>query len=131
MLRAAGAVIVGYIVWTVMWVGVHFALFRDAGEVARRGERITDNVALIGMLVLGVVCSVAGGFACGRISRGSSSAVAVLALLFLLTGLGVQLSAWPVFPAWYHACFLMSVPVVTFVVGSRSGTVAASTSQRS
>ncbi|MDX2117426.1 MAG: hypothetical protein SFY96_04505 [Planctomycetota bacterium] len=124
MLRAAGAVIVGYVVWTVIWVGVHFSLFRAAGEVAARNERIADNVALIGMLVLGFVCSVAGGFTCSKISRASRPSAAVLALLFLLTGLGVQISAWPVFPLWYHVIFLISVPVVTFVVATRSSPAA-------
>jgi len=125
MLRAVVAVIVGYAAWTLIWVGGNALAFASAGEVAARGERIADVGELVGMVVLGVVCSIAGGAACGVISRRSSTAAAVLAILFLLTGLGVQLSAWAVFPVWYHVVFLVSVPVVTFAAGTRVGSTAA------
>lgn len=121
MLRIIAGVLIGYAVWTVIWVGVHSTLFRAAGETAARGEPITETGPLLGMLMLSVVCSVVAALVCGMISRRSGLAAALLAALLLLTGLGVQIAAWKLFPIWYHLIFLPIVPVVTYVLASRCG----------
>ena len=121
MLRIIAGVLIGYAVWTVIWVGVHSTFFGAAGETAARGELITDTGALIGMLVLSVVCSICAALVCGTISRRSGLAAAVLSAFLLLTGLGVQIAAWKLFPIWYHLIFLPIVPVVTFALASRRG----------
>lgn len=121
MLRIIAGVLIGYAVWTVIWVGTHSTLFHAAGEAAARGEPITETGVLVGMLALSVVCSIGAGLVCGTIARRSGFAAAVLAALLLLTGLGVQIAAWKLFPIWYHLIFLPIVPVVTYALASRSG----------
>ncbi len=121
MLRIIAGVLVGFAVWTVIWVGVHSTLFRAAGEAAGRGEPITDTGSLIGMLALSIVCSICAAVSCGLLSRRNGFAAAVLSVLLLLTGLGVQVSAWKLFPVWYHLIFLPIVPLITVAIGSRVG----------
>lgn len=121
MLRIIAGVLIGYAVWTVIWIGVHSTLFHAAGQAAARGEPITETGPLLRMLVLSVVCSLGAALVCGMISRRSELAAAVLAALLLLTGLGVQIAVWKLFPIWYHLIFLPIVPVVTYALASRSG----------
>ena len=47
--------------------------------------------------------------------RVSDVIVIAMALLLLLTGVGVQLGVWPLMPVWYHLLFLaLIVPVAVF-----------------
>jgi hypothetical protein len=121
MLRIIAGVLIGYAVWTVIWVGTHSTLFHAAGEAAARGEPITQTNVLVGMLVLSVVCSIGAAIVCGTISRRSEFAAAMLSAFLLLTGLGVQIAAWKLFPVWYHLIFLSIVPVVTYKLATRTG----------
>ena len=58
-------------------------------------------------VVLSVVCSLAAGI---TVAMGAPRAVprglTVLAVLLLVTGVGVQAAAWTLMPVWYHLVFL-------------------------
>jgi len=110
------AVVAGYALWTIIWLGGGRALlaaFPDAlpaGDV--EAQTIESTPYLASALVLSVVCSLAAGAIC-RIggTRWLTSAI-VLAALLLLTGIGVQLGSWELMPVWYHLAFLaLLVPV--------------------
>ncbi|MCX5690445.1 MAG: hypothetical protein NTV94_11795 [Planctomycetota bacterium] len=112
MIRAAIAVIVGYIVWSAIWVGANAALFSGAAEAVSKQEPVTQMPVLLGLLVTSVICSLVAGAVCGGI-KPSVSAAAVLGALLLLTGIGVQSSLWNLMPLWYHAAFLLLLIPVT------------------
>ena len=114
MVRAILGVIVGYVVWTAVWLGGNAALFAGAQEAVARGEAIAGAWPLLGVLGLSVVCSVLAGVVCARIcsARGMGPAI-VLAVLLLLTGIGVQARIWKLEPVWYHAAFLVLLVPVT------------------
>lgn len=115
MLRAVIAVIAGYAAWTLIWVGSHSTIFAEAGKIAARGELNTNSRTLLGMIALSIVCSLAAGLACGLITPARRGPALTLGLLLLATGLGVQLTAWKLFPVWYHLTFLALVVPVTLL----------------
>ena len=117
MMRRALAVIVAYLVWTALWLGSGASLgaaFPEALEAYEAGEPITETGYLVSALGLSVVCSFVAGIVCGKLARERSSGAAlVLGAALLLTGIGVQASAWSLMPVWYHLVFLaLLLPVV-------------------
>jgi hypothetical protein len=117
--RAILGVIVGYVVWTVLWLAGNNLLFAGAAEIVTGGRRLSNPGPLVGILVLSVVCSLAAGAATAAIANVRARAsVLIMAALLLVTGIGVQASVWNQMPAWYHLAFLaLIVPVC--LAGSR------------
>jgi len=123
--RVVLGVIVGYAVWTALWLGGNLGLqqaFAEAYEAFVAGEPITEIGYLGGALVLSVVCSFFAGLLTAKLAGdGASRAVWIMASLLLLTGIGVQVGAWDRMPVWYHLTFLiLLIPVC--LVGARGQT---------
>jgi len=123
--RAIAGVIAGYVVWTVLWLAGNNLIFAGAAESVAGGRTLEDRGPLIGILVLSVVCSLAAGASTAAIAKLKTRvSVLVMAVLLLLTGIGVQISVWSLMPVWYHLAFLaLIVPVC--MVGARLVTAAA------
>lgn len=117
--RATLGVIAGYVAWTVLWLAGNNLLLGAAGEAVAAGEPFTAAGPLTAIVVLSVVCSLVAGAAVAAVARVQSrGAVLVMALLLLVTGIGVQASVWHLMPVWYHLVFLaLIVPVC--LVGAR------------
>ena len=61
MMRMIIGVIVGYVVWTAIWLTVNAMVFAEAGEVIAAGDAFTETGPLLGLLALSIACSLAGG----------------------------------------------------------------------
>lgn len=119
MVRAALAVIAGYLVWTALWLGGNAAFFGAAARVVEAGVAFTAPGPLAGLLALSLVCSVAAGLTAAAIAKARArAAVLVLAVLLLATGILVQSGVWPLMPLWYHLTFLALI-VPASILGSR------------
>jgi hypothetical protein len=119
MMRAALAVIVGYLVWTALWLGGNAAFFGAAAETVGAGVRFAAAGPLAGLIALSVVCSLAAGLSAAAIARQRARAVVlVLAALLLLTGIAVQIGVWTLMPTWYHLTFLALI-VPASILGGR------------
>ena len=106
-MRSAIGVIVGYAVWTAIWLGGNAVLLPEAAEVVQNGEPYTETGPLAMAIGLSVVCSLLGGLVAALIARAKGRGPAVvLAVLLLATGVFVQLGVWDLMPVWYHATFL-------------------------
>jgi len=113
MMRVAIAVIVGYAVWTALWLGGNALLFAEATEVMSAGMSYEVAGPLVGVIVLSIVCSLAAGAVTSSIAKQRARrALLVVATLLLLTGIGVQAGVWNLMPVWYHLLFLALLPVV-------------------
>lgn len=122
MKRAISGVIVGYLAWTVLWLGGNALLFSRPAEIIKVGQRYAEAGPLAGIIALSVVCSLAAGFVGARLSRERArGAVLVMAVLLLATGIFVQAGVWPLMPVWYHLTFLALVVPVTVMGGRLAG----------
>ena len=116
MLRAILGAIVGYAVWTALWLGTNQVAFAAEAEAAQAGEAITEVGPLSAILALSVVCSLFAGFVAAKIGRARArNAAWICGVLLLATGIGVQMSSWDLMPVWYHVAFLaLLLPVTLF-----------------
>ncbi len=107
MVRMILGAIVGYAVWTAIWLTVNAMVFAEAGQVIAAGDAFTETGPLLGLLALSIACSLAGGVA-AAIAGGKCARGAVLgnALLLLATGIFIQAGIWSSMPVWYHLIFL-------------------------
>jgi hypothetical protein len=122
MMRAVLAVIVGYLVWTALWLGGNAAFFGAAAEVVSAGVPYTAVGPLAGLIALSVVCSIAAGLAAAAIAKQRTRAVVlVMAALLLLTGVVVQIGVWTLMPAWYHLTFLALIVPASLLGGRLIG----------
>jgi len=101
MMRIVVGVIVGFIVWNIMWVGsekilsaifpegygVHQDAFQDA--VKNGGDFTVDTTLLLVHLVQGVIVSVVSGFLAALIAGENKLAPLILGCLLVAFGLGV------------------------------------------
>jgi hypothetical protein len=111
------AVIVGYAVWTAVWLAGNAGL-RAVGITPKDPAGKVESVgSLLALLALSFVASVAGGYLCGAISSSRAGAY-ICAALLVATGIAVQWSARSLFPVWYHAALLLLL-VPLFLIGGR------------
>jgi uncharacterized membrane protein (DUF485 family) len=119
MIRNIVSVVVGYAVWTVIFLGGSAAIRNFRAEFHDENGFTSDVVSLVSYLVFSIVASVAAGFLCVKIaSSGKWLCATVLAICLLATGIPVQLSAWNDLPVWYNLVFLVMLVPVTLLGGN-------------
>lgn len=106
MWMAVAAVVAGFAVWSVLWVGGN-SVFQAQGLVPPANQRIDAVSSLAAMLLLSVIASIASGYLTQWI--GGRTAAWVLAAILLAVGIGVQYSLRALMPVWYHAIFLLLI----------------------
>ena len=124
MIRAILATIAAFLTWSVVWFigGMVLAMvFSEEAEAFQAGEPVTSTPYLLCGLVLSVVCSFVSGKVCALVAKDKTkgASYATVALL-LITGIGVQATAWNLMPLWYHLPFLILLAPVT-LAGARRG----------
>ncbi len=114
MAKAIIGAVIGYAIWTAIWLGGNAVMLPDAAKVIGEGEPYGAVGPLVGAIGLSVICSLAAGFAAAAIAGPRArTALFVTSVLLLLTGIGVQAGIWSLMPLWYHLIFLaLIVPVV-------------------
>jgi len=120
MLRIAIAVVVGYVLWTAIWLGSNFTAVAAMPDAFDEAGLTTSNGLLAGFLGISVIASLLSGMTAAAISPAgrSTTAAMILGVLLLLTGIGVQVSVWDQMPLWYHVLFLVLLLPVT-LLGAR------------
>ena len=110
MIRSVLAVISGLVTWIVVATLGNF-LIRALlpGYVAAEPGMTFTLAMLVARLAVGVVSSLAAGFATAAVARGNVLAVYVCAAVLVLCFLPVHYGLWSKFPLWYHAFFLVTL----------------------
>ncbi len=113
------AVLAGAVVWAVLWVGGTQAAQAAFPDTLVPDQRLEHVGFLVGYIAYSVVLSVLAGYVTAAV-RGTDPmpAVWILAVLQLALGLGFEISAWSLTPAWYHIIFLALIVPAT-VYGGR------------
>ena len=120
--RAIAAVVAGFLLWSVLWLGFGAAMGAAMPEAAAPGQPVTSSGVLLAFVVYSVLISAASGWVCASI-KGSSpmASVWILALALLVVGLAVEIAGWALTPVWYHLLFLtLLVPATVWGGGVRT-----------
>lgn len=112
-------VVVGFFVWSIIFVGGE-ALMRllAPATVAPENATFVDSTAiLLGYLIRSIIASVAAGLTASLIARDNLITPVILGIVFLIVGLLVQISSWNMMPLWYHLIFLVLLIPMTILGG--------------
>jgi hypothetical protein len=129
MVRIILGVIVGFIAWSILWLGSDQVLrsaspgWYGAHELRFESAKINetpfaaDTMMLILHLVRSVIISVMSGFLAAVVANESKKTTLVLGILLLAFGIFVQLDVWKFIPIWYHFLFLFLLIPMTMIGG--------------
>ncbi len=137
MVRIIIAVIVGFLAWSIMWVGseqVLSSVFPDwfgkhqtdfERAVFNKETYTVDSGILIFNIFRGIVVSIITGFLTAVIAGENRKSTLILGVLLLAFGLYIVAVTWAMIPIWYHVLFsLMLIPMT--MLGGRLKSSAAS-----
>lgn len=130
MVKIIIGIIVGFLVWSILWVGGEAFLASTIspnwiGQYSRDAEKAMFNgtgmehdsmIALI-HLVRSIFTSIIAGYMCALIAGEFKRSTLILGIILLAFGLMVQIMAWAVFPVWYHVLFLALLIPMTMLGG--------------
>ncbi|HRW07199.1 MAG TPA: hypothetical protein P5121_18980 [Caldilineaceae bacterium] len=107
-MRTILAAVIGFVLWTVLWLGSN-ALLSVLTPTSFREDGSTDSTLLIAViLLLSLLFSLIAGAVAARVTRGSATAALwTLGVALLAVGIFVQLQYWALFPLWYNLLFLI------------------------
>ena len=128
MLRIILAIIVGFIVWSILWVGsdaIFSAISPDWGKTSADFRAAAENKTsftlessvLIILLIKSFIISIISGFAAALIARENSKSTLGLGVLLLVFGIFIQSAHWNYMPLWYHILFLLMLIPMTILGG--------------
>lgn len=128
MLRIILAIIVGFIVWSVLWVGsdaIFSAVSPDWGKtsadfraaVENKTSFMLESSVLIILLIKSFIVSIISGFTTALIARENSKSTFGLGVLLLAFGIFIQSAHWNYMPLWYHIPFLLLLIPMTILGG--------------
>lgn len=129
MLRIVLGIIVGFIVWSVLWVGSdavisillpdwygkHQTEFMDACA-AGQPFAINPTILILG-LIRSIIISIISGFVAVSIAREIAKTTVILGILLLAFGIFAQALVWSYVPLWYHIPFLFLLIPMTGLGG--------------
>lgn len=114
------AVVAGFLVWSVVFVGGEQVTKAIAPQWAAAPDAtyVGSIPILLTYLLRSIVASVASGFVASLISKDNNRIPFILAIVLLIVGVLVQVSAWTLLPVWYHLVFLALLVPMT-MLGAR------------
>ena len=128
MIRIILGVIVGFIAWSIIWVGSDQVLimsldwYRDHQMAFQKAvfnkEPFDPSTTVLCMnLIRSIVTSVISGFLAALIAGENRRSPLVLGVILLIVGVLVEVIAWNYLPMWYHFAFLLLLIPATIVGG--------------
>lgn len=129
MLRISLGVIAGFVVWSIVWVGMDAMLaaispdwfgknLKEFQTAVERHENFMTPVSVCVYLVFqSVVCSLLAGFTAATIAKRNRKSTVALGILLLITGIAVEAMHWNYLPVWYHIVFLLLLIPATILGG--------------
>lgn len=128
MIRIILGILVGFLVWSILWVGsdqllimtidwygTHQLAFQKA--IIEKTAFEPNVMVLILNIVRSVIVSFVAGFITAVVARENRRSTLILGIILLLFGIMVELIAWRYLPVWYHFLFLFLLIPVTMLGG--------------
>lgn len=128
MLRIILGVIVGFVVWSILWVGSDQVMIQTIGwygehqhafeKAMFNKEAFSPDVTILIMnIVRSVIISLISGYIAVLVAGENRRSPMILGILLLLFGAMVEVMAWNYLPIWYHLVFLVLLIPVTIAGG--------------
>ncbi|MFO0875303.1 MAG: hypothetical protein U0575_15220 [Phycisphaerales bacterium] len=127
MVRSILAIVVGFVVWSVVWLAAGLATHAIFPSAYAESGAVAALAPLATLLLASVICSIAAGAATAAITRPRSITPAwMLACILLGVGIMVEASIWTLIPSWYHIVFLVllvpaTIAGASMVAGAKAG----------
>lgn len=125
MIRSILAVIIGFVLWSVLWLGYNALLTTFGFLPAASATPIQASMPLLLLLAGSILFSLAAGYATTTVIRTPGYRhTFVLGVLLLGIGIPVQVQFWQLMPLWYHLLFLallLPATVLGGMLGQRTG----------
>lgn len=126
MIRILISAIIGFLVWSVLWIGSdavfmaisptykeHIDSFSKALETKQAVEM--SSILLLLTLSKSFICSIIAGLVTVMIAKENLKSTLILGVFLLAFGIFIQSIYWNYLPLWYHLIFLlMLIPMSIF-----------------
>src|SRR5687768_1470282 len=134
MLRIILGVIVGFVAWTIIWVGSDQLLHQSSPEwygrhqdqtalaVANSESFNADTMILLMGLGRSLIASIMAGFLAAMVAGENRRTPLILGIILLIVGIAVQIHLWNVFPVWFHLIFWAMLIPATILGGKMKQT---------
>lgn len=111
MARNIVAVSAGFILWWAIGIAGLLALHSlwPAYALLEREPQLFTLGMQLSRLLVGVACSVGGGWLAGRLAQGRLGAPWALGLVLLVIFIPIHVRQFASFPLWYHLAFLLTL----------------------
>lgn len=118
MLRIILGVAAGFIVWSIVWVGVDTVLRAISASYDESAKAMSFSSAqLVVPLVLSALSSIIAGYICALVARETTVSTLILGVVLLIVGILVQMSVWDKVQLWYNLAFLILLIPMTILGG--------------
>ena len=128
MLRIILGAVVGFVVWSILWVGsdvIFMAIFTSYREYLEGFDNAIktqqpfeiNSTILFLTLVKSFICSLISGLITTLIAKESTKSTILLGVLLLAFGIFIQSIYWNYLPLWYHLPFLLMLIPMSFLGG--------------
>ncbi len=129
MLRIIAGIIVGFVVWSILWTGSDALLSalspgwygkhqtEFGAAVTNNQPFVPDATILILGLIRSVIFSLASGYIAATIAHENAKSTVGLGVLLLAFGIFIQSIFWDYVPLWYHVPFLALLIPMTILGG--------------
>ncbi len=118
MLKISLGVIVGFIVWSILWVGFD-AILRTVWTSYDESAKAMkfSSLMLLVPLILSAVVSLISGYVAALVAKENTKSPLILGVLLLIVGISVQIGVWDKIPLWYHLTFWILLIPMTILGG--------------
>lgn len=127
-MRIALGVIVGFVVWSIVWIGgdqtlrgiwADYNVHMLAAERALVNNEVFagDTTIEIANLIRSFITSIIAGYMAALVAGEFRRTTMVLGILLILFGIFVQYFAWNLAPIWYHIIFILMLLPMTILGG--------------
>jgi hypothetical protein len=129
MVRIILGVVVGFIVWSILWVGSDFLLMAISPDwwgknlksmedaLNNKQPFMSDSTILIFSLIRSIICSIISGYIAALIAKENNKSTLFLGILLVAFGIYMQSIFWNIAPLWYHIPFLVLLIPMTILGG--------------
>lgn len=116
MLNTILAIVAGFIIWSVVWLGSNQLVTRLFPSAVAKDGSTNHAGLLLTLIALSLLASLAAGYATQWVAEDSSiNPQLALGVVLVLVGIAVQRQYWKLMPLWYHLAFLaLIIPAVVY-----------------